>query len=424
MQFSVCYKKFPVEKCNLLYTDTDSLVYELQCNDAYEEVIGKDINRFDTSDYPKDNLWKIPLVNKKVPGLMKDENNGKLMTHFVGLRSKQYTYKVEGGEKCKKKSKSVKSNVVKRKITFKDYLNCLENPQNRRKTGELLLHEHKQTILEYQKQLNPRGTQHLRYSIHGYHYTSCCWSSNNTIEGPDTCECCYAKIAEERIKNIAKRNVEDLQHTRSYLINKVSPLGGGFTRRRVTAKISDYNNPNEPICLSCDAIPHSHLKYQEVIFDKHLENNANANDLLIFSHESSFQLVKTCPYVQIIDLWNSTAMKQLRYENKKGILTKAGLCKKDLTLQEGVMHLEHRNITSKLSKLRTLLKKRKGTCTRSMVEITERHINPTTFQRMRVTHAVQVFRNSVAAAIMTCAATHQLLSRVTLQYTQPIFSNT
>ncbi|KAJ8980518.1 hypothetical protein NQ317_007938 [Molorchus minor] len=57
--------------------DTDSLVYELQCNDAYEEVIGKEINRFDTSDYPKDNLWNIPLLNKKVPGLMKHENNEK-----------------------------------------------------------------------------------------------------------------------------------------------------------------------------------------------------------------------------------------------------------------------------------------------------------------------------------------------------------
>ncbi|KAJ8972418.1 hypothetical protein NQ317_011063 [Molorchus minor] len=53
-------QKFPVEKFKLLYTDTDSLVYELQRNDASEEVIGKDIDRFDTSDYPKDNLWNIP----------------------------------------------------------------------------------------------------------------------------------------------------------------------------------------------------------------------------------------------------------------------------------------------------------------------------------------------------------------------------
>ncbi|KAJ8981500.1 hypothetical protein NQ317_016497 [Molorchus minor] len=91
-------EKFLVEQCKLLYTDNDSLVYELQCNDAYEEVIKKDIDRFDTSGYPKDNLWHIPLVNKKIPGLMKNEKNGKLMTDFVGLRSKQYTYKVEGGK--------------------------------------------------------------------------------------------------------------------------------------------------------------------------------------------------------------------------------------------------------------------------------------------------------------------------------------
>jgi len=65
-------------------------------------------------------MYDMPLANRKVPGLMKDENNGAIMTEFVGLRAKMYALCVDG-KKDTKKIKDVKNNIVARTITFDDY---------------------------------------------------------------------------------------------------------------------------------------------------------------------------------------------------------------------------------------------------------------------------------------------------------------
>jgi len=98
------------EKCKVMYTDTDSLIYLIECDDVYD-IMKRDISRFDTTDYAVDNAYGFPLVNKKVPGLMKDENNGAILTEFVGLRVKMYALSVDD-KKDTKKVKGVKSNVV------------------------------------------------------------------------------------------------------------------------------------------------------------------------------------------------------------------------------------------------------------------------------------------------------------------------
>ena len=113
------------DKAELLFTDTDSLMYLIQTDDFYHDI-KKDIKRnFDTSDYPENHPSGIKSgVNKKVIGKFKDETAGKQITHFVGLRPKLYTFKVEDKGETRK-AKGVKKNVIKKSLSFEDYKKCL-----------------------------------------------------------------------------------------------------------------------------------------------------------------------------------------------------------------------------------------------------------------------------------------------------------
>ena len=109
----------------LLFTDTDSLFYEIQTEDFYKDIAGDVKDRFDTSDYPEIHPSGIPTgINKKVLGMFKDEAAGKNIKEYVGLRSKLYSFIMEeGGES--KKCKGVKRQVVENSITHEDYKTCL-----------------------------------------------------------------------------------------------------------------------------------------------------------------------------------------------------------------------------------------------------------------------------------------------------------
>ena len=117
-------KKQYGECCNLLYTDTDSLLLEIQTDDVYADMKSH-ADFYDTSDYPVNH----PLhstINKKVPGKMKDETPAIPIAEYVGLRPKMYSILKENSEQIRK-AKGVKKYVVKKHLRHDQYKESLFN---------------------------------------------------------------------------------------------------------------------------------------------------------------------------------------------------------------------------------------------------------------------------------------------------------
>ncbi|CAH3162496.1 unnamed protein product, partial [Porites evermanni] len=131
-------KKKYRDKAELMFTDTDSLLYQIHTDDFYKDISHDILDKFDTSDYPSDHPSGIPTgVNKKVIGMFKDEVAGRQITKFIGLRPKLYTFKIEDGS-LTKKCKGVKKSVVKKGIDFENYFECLFTGEKQMRTMKII----------------------------------------------------------------------------------------------------------------------------------------------------------------------------------------------------------------------------------------------------------------------------------------------
>ena len=138
--------KYSLDKLKLFYMDTDSLVYHIKTEDFYADIADDVPARFDTSGYCPNRPLPVGL-SRKIIGLMKGELGGKIMTEFVALRPKLYSYKkLDGSED--KKCKGIKKCVVKKTLTFEDYKTCLFNDST-----------------EYRSQLMFRSSKHEVHTI-------------------------------------------------------------------------------------------------------------------------------------------------------------------------------------------------------------------------------------------------------------------
>ena len=114
------------DKARLLFTDTDSLTYEIEADDVFQDF-WNDKDKFDNSDYPESSPY-FNKTNKKVIGKFKDEAAGVPICEFVGLRSKMYSY-IKDDNKGGKTAKGIKKNIIKNNITHKNYKYILFNDE-------------------------------------------------------------------------------------------------------------------------------------------------------------------------------------------------------------------------------------------------------------------------------------------------------
>ena len=99
------------DNVKLCHIDTDSFIMPIKKEDFYKDIADDVEKRFDTSNYEIDRPLPIGK-NKKVIGSMKDELAGKIMTEFVALRPKTYSYLTDDCEEDKK-AKGTKKYVIK-----------------------------------------------------------------------------------------------------------------------------------------------------------------------------------------------------------------------------------------------------------------------------------------------------------------------
>ena len=148
------------DNVKLCYMDTDSFIMYIKTEDFYKDIADDVEKRFDTSNYEVDR----PLPkgkNKKVIGLIKDELVGKIMTEFVALRPNNYSYLTDDCEEHKKTT-GTKKCVIKRRLIFIDYKDCLLNNEIMLKSQQRFKNERHNVYTEEINKIALSSNDHKR----------------------------------------------------------------------------------------------------------------------------------------------------------------------------------------------------------------------------------------------------------------------
>ena len=117
--YNVMMKKYNPKTCQLLFTDTDSLCYEIKTENFDTDFISIK-EHFDFSNIDK-NSPLYSVENAGVLGKFKHETKGVSITELVALKPKLYAYTIDDKEKIT--SKGIKKNDDN--VMFKNFKECL-----------------------------------------------------------------------------------------------------------------------------------------------------------------------------------------------------------------------------------------------------------------------------------------------------------
>ena len=111
-------------RLKLCFTDTDSLLYEIETRDIYDDM-SENMEDYDFSEYP-DNHKNYTTLNKKVIGKFKDELKSLPLEEFIGLRPKCYSILFDNNKE-KQTAKGTKTSVKKAFLRHQHYQDVLTN---------------------------------------------------------------------------------------------------------------------------------------------------------------------------------------------------------------------------------------------------------------------------------------------------------
>ena len=124
--YDYLFKKYQAN-LKLRYMDTDSFILDIRTDDFYKDISNDVEEWFDTFNF---NNIHVPIkkgINKKVVDKFKDELGGNILSKFLGLRAKTYSYCQINDDKVHevKKSKGTKKCVIKKHLNFDIYEQAL-----------------------------------------------------------------------------------------------------------------------------------------------------------------------------------------------------------------------------------------------------------------------------------------------------------